>query len=351
MKNISLLFGVLLFFSCHVFSKDLSRVILPNDEATHDYNIEWWYYTGHLNALDENGLTRKFAFEMTVFRGSPLRPISGYVGHFALIDLDNKKHIPFERLNPLASRRPPAPADEGFKFVFRRGLEKWEISGLDGHDNIKAGNSDYAVDLQLDAIKPVALFGDQGIVDYGVAGKLAYYSRTRMLTSGTLTTLEENGKAKTYHVAGITWMDHQWGDADAANPTQMGWDWFSIRLDDGNDFMIFHIRDTKSKEIVKTTGFIIDNQSTITSIPDELIDITAIDSIKDHEVYYPTQWAIKVPEPFAIDFNIKARFADQKFKVPAQITPIYWEGSCSIEGSYQGNKIEGQGFTEMAGYE
>jgi predicted secreted hydrolase len=197
---------------------DLPPVILPDDEGAHHYNLEWWYYTGHLETV---GLEtpRKFAFEMTVFRQEVLPPLTGYVAHFAFIDLDEKKHHPFQRINIFASLLPPAPTQQGFKFVFDDG--KWLVEGKGGHDKLQAKTAEYSIDLKLDAIKPPALFGNQGIVDYGTAGKMAYYSRTRMNTVGSVTIPNKNGHQSTYRVTGMTWMDHQWGNS--GNPIQMGW--------------------------------------------------------------------------------------------------------------------------------
>lgn len=342
MKIISIVF-LSLFFSLNAFSRDLQPVVLPDDEGTHDFNIEWWYYTGHLETVGPDG-PRKFAFEMTVFKGAAIEPISGYVAHFAFIDLDKRKHVPFECFNPFASQLPPAPSRDGFKFIFEQG--KWLVEGQGGHDRLKAETKDYSIDLELTSIKVPALFGDEGIVDYGAAGKLAYYSRTRMLTSGSVRVPDEHGAPKNYVVTGMTWMDHQWGPAGI--PNKMGWDWFSVQLDNFNDFMIFQVRDQRSKEIINTAGFIVDAKNQVIKIQGELIDIRAVNP---NAAIYPTEWTIKVPAPFDIDFHIRARFPEQRFKVPAQLTPVYWEGSCLTRGKYQGVLAKGRGFTEMAGYE
>jgi predicted secreted hydrolase len=332
------------FMSSLALATDLPPLHLPDDEGAHHYTIEWWYYTGHLESLGP-GPHRKFAFEMTVFKGELFHPVGAYVAHFAFIDLDKKTHHPFERINPFASLRPPAPTQEGFKFFFDGG--KWIVEGKDGHDRLRAKTSEYSMDLKLNALKAASLFGDQGIVDYGAAGKMAYYSRTRMATFGTVTIPDEKGRPRTYGVSGTTWMDHQWGDS--GNPTQMGWDWFSIQLKNEIDLMVFRVRNRATQEILKTSGFIVSETGEVSSIPEELIEIEALDSVGN--IRYPSEWKIKVPAPFDIDLITKARFLEQRFKVPAQVTPIYWEGSCTTEGIFGGIPVTGEGFTEMAGYE
>ena len=41
------------------------------------------------------------------------------------------------------------------------------------------------------------------------------------------------------------WMDHQWGDFITLTGT--GWDWFSLRLDDGSAYMVYVIRDRPAR--------------------------------------------------------------------------------------------------------
>ena len=40
-------------------------IVLPGDHASHpDYKIEWWYYTGNLDAADG----QRFGYQLTFFR-------------------------------------------------------------------------------------------------------------------------------------------------------------------------------------------------------------------------------------------------------------------------------------------
>lgn len=344
-KTLSYLY-LLLFVALSINAAELEPLVLPNDEGEHNFAIEWWYYTGHFETIDTNP-PRQFAYEMVVFRGAVVKPFPAYVAHFALIDLNEKKHHPYQQVSIIASQRPPAPTKSGFEFVFERG--KWVIEGNNGHDRLLAITPKHGIDLLLHAEKLPAFFGDQGIVDYGSAGKMAYYSRTRMNTTGTVTLPDANGHNRKYRVKGSSWMDHQWGSA--GNPNLMGWDWFSVQLENNIDLMMFQVRNQKSKEIVKTAVFVIGEESEISSIPEELINIEAKESFDFGNVVYSTAWNISAPAPYDMDLFIKARFPEQRFKMIGQVTPIYWEGSCSTEGTFLGEKVKGQGFSEMAGYE
>jgi predicted secreted hydrolase len=73
-----------------------TTVEVPRDDAAHDAPIEWWYYVGHLDAVDG----RRLGFQLTSFRAlvppvvrvGPV-PLSwlveqGHVAHAAITDLD-----------------------------------------------------------------------------------------------------------------------------------------------------------------------------------------------------------------------------------------------------------------------
>ena len=40
---------------------------------------------------------------------------------------------------------------------------------------------------------------------------------------------------------GLSWMDHEWSTS-ALGAEQVGWDWFSIQLDDNTELMLFQLR-------------------------------------------------------------------------------------------------------------
>ncbi len=42
-------------------------------------------------------------------------------------------------------------------------------------------------------------------------------------------------------VAGEAWFDHEWSTS-ALGAGAVGWDWFSLQLDDGRELMLFQIR-------------------------------------------------------------------------------------------------------------
>ncbi len=98
---------------------------LPEDFGPHpDYQTEWWYYTGNLD--DEAG--HHFGYQLTFFRRALIpakertRRESGwasdqvYLAHFALSDVEGKRHHAFERFSrgaPELAGAEPHPSRSG----------------------------------------------------------------------------------------------------------------------------------------------------------------------------------------------------------------------------------------------
>ena len=81
------------------------RFAFPRDHASHpDYKIEWWYYTGNLDAAGG----QRFGYQITFFRiGVDARPVNRsrwavrdlYMTHLALTDISGRHYQFTERVN------------------------------------------------------------------------------------------------------------------------------------------------------------------------------------------------------------------------------------------------------------
>ena len=49
------------------------------------------------------------------------------------------------------------------------------------------------------------------------------------------------GRSTRAQVTGTAWMDHEWFTEQLA-PDQVGWDWFSVQLDNHTELMLFELR-------------------------------------------------------------------------------------------------------------
>src|ERR1700753_2471482 len=64
----------------------LPAIHFPQDEGAHDDLTEWWYYTGHLQAVDASGTSHTYGFEFVIFQVSRSDLPLVYPAHFAITD-------------------------------------------------------------------------------------------------------------------------------------------------------------------------------------------------------------------------------------------------------------------------
>ena len=204
------------------------------------------------------------------------------------------------------------------------------------------------VSLNLDTYGPFIKQGDNGYSKKTQDERLRsyYYSQPFINAKGTL-----NIEGNSVRVTGKGWFDHEW-TSHLANSEAMGWDWFSLHLDDGNKLMAFrmhamneNMKNSKSKhsEIFTTASYIAEN-GTKETIDQANVSITpmAYETINEGGVprAVPTIWRIQIPIK-DIDVTVKP-FKENQWN--NSLFP-YYEGRVEIKGSHSGS-----GFMELTGY-
>jgi predicted secreted hydrolase len=306
------------------------RVFLPHDESPHNMEVEWWYYTGHLLSGDE-----QYGFEMVIFQVKVLSN-QGTMAHFAVTDLAQGVFVHDVKY----SEELPGSQGPGFGLS----IDEWTMRGLDGEDHLRAASGGYAIELDLASQKEPILHGGDGLIDMGFGAlKSYYYSRTRMDVSGTL---EVQGVQK--QITGTAWMDHQWGNFFAAYYLGVGWDWFSIQLEDFTELMLFNIRvDQVNKQ---GDGSYIDELACLYPLASTDFQIAATDTwVSPHSgAAYPMGWQVSVPGQ-GLDLTLTPVMQDQELCFI--LDTCYWEGAIDVYGTREGEPISGRGYVELTGYQ
>jgi predicted secreted hydrolase len=166
-----------------------------------------------------------------------------------------------------------------------------------------------------------------------------------MATEGTLIF---GGKRQ--KVIGSSWMDHEFGSNQLA-PSQVGWDWFALQLDDGVEVMLYQLRQANGHPDPHSSGSLIHPDGRVEHLP-----LTAF-RMEPEELWqsersggrYPIRWRVQVPGR-RIDLTVQAAFPDQELDTHGSTQVIYWEGSVTISGTSNGRPISGLGYLEMTGY-
>lgn len=317
----------------------------PRDHLAHpDYRTEWWYVTGHLAAA--NG--RRFGYQLTFFRNAlaPEPPESTsawasneiWMAHFALTDVERGEFHAADRFSRgalgLAGAQGSPP---------RVWLGPWFLeSAPDGSfpGRLFARDGERELELTLEATRPVLLQGEEGLSRKGREPGNAsyYYSNTRLATRGWLTLAGE-----TLEVQGSSWMDREWSTS-LLEEGQVGWDWFSIALDDGRDLMLFRLRDTTG-EADAGAGTLrrADGSSRSLALADFRLEPRAHWTSPASGARYPVRWRVELPAE-ELQLELRALIPDQELDLAFR----YWEGAVD---AFVGSEAVGAGYVELTGYD
>jgi len=317
----------------------------PRDHGRHDgFKTEWWYFTGNL--VDESG--RTFGYQLTFFRTSLIptatsRP-SGwamhdlYFAHAAISDIANQKFLFKDQL----SRGRAALAESSDETMSVRLLD-WTATMTDASIDLHARDEHFSIDLQCHDGRGPILQGPGGVNAKGREPGQAsyYYSMTRLKTSGVLTI-----DGKQFHVTGHSWMDHEFS-SNALSADQVGWDWVGLSLADGNDLMIYRLRnraggaDYLSGTLIKPDG-----TPVYLSAHDITLEPSNPWTSPASGAAYPQQWKMSVTG--LQKFVVRSRMVGQELNTSASTKVDYFEGSAEVVDTE--GRIIGEGYLEMTGY-
>ena len=347
-------------------------VTLPADDSAHPHTVdnpntlEWWYWTGHLQAEDG----RWFGFETTFFSfpdpSSSGMPYPMQSVDQAITDIDNEGfHFTSSGLVP----GPPVYVPDGYFLQINKAC----VQGGDGLDMIHGEvDGGYVFDLKLESTKDPVLQYCTGYIDYSdffdSEAESYYYSRERMKIKGWLL-VPDDGWLK---VTGSGWFDHQWGDQIKLFGQDIRWNWFAIQLEDGCDIMVYVMLkgdNPENLELVLSHGsFTYPNGHTF-ELEGKDITITptgAWESVQYPGCFYDMGWDIEIRIPK----NQRRCVSNSGFKCGdcynLRVEPVfenqetvgsvstYWEGVATVTGTRgtrgKSGSVKGRAFIEMADY-
>ena len=320
----------------------------PRDHGSHpEYRIEWWYYTGNL--VSDRG--RGFGYQVTFFRvgvdPAPENPSRWavrdlYMAHLAVTDLETGRHLVGERLD--RGGLGWAGAREGTLDVWNG---DWRASFEGGRHRLEVIDRSFGVDLRLEPGKGPTLHGENGLSRKGPSAGNAsqYYSMTRMPTTGRVRL-----DGEWIEVTGASWMDHEFGTT-FLEPGQVGWDWFSLQLEDGADLMVFQLRRADGRPDAHSAGTWVDGGGAVTALQGR--DVRLVPGRRwtspASGAAYPVEWRVEVPGREA-DLAVTAALDAQELDTAASTGVTYWEGAVTVTGEVGGRQVRGRGYLEMTGY-
>lgn len=325
-----------------------SSFSFPEDHGPHlEFQTEWWYYTGNLETPEGDPL----AYQLTFFRRglavpgtrrpSQLATDQIYFAHFAITDVRGERHPHWERFSRGAGGLAGASGSP-----YGVWLDDWSVSSLDpAGDSVRllAREEDWELDLTLHSEKPVVEHGDGGWSPKSEEpGNASYYlSMTRLRTQGAVTLAGTR-----VEVSGSSWFDHEWSTS-ALGVQAIGWDWFSLQLDDGTELMLFQIRREDGSLEPVSSGTLIgaDGLPSPLTASEFTIEVGSTWRSPETGAAYPSAWVVRVPG-LALELSLRPILEDQEMRVSFP----YWEGAVTLAGTRQGRPLQGRGFVELTGY-
>jgi predicted secreted hydrolase len=329
----------------------------PQDHWAHrDYKTEWWYFTGHLESKGEPG--RFFGYQFTIFRIGLLEEKpdldSGWstqglvMGHAAITDIEGRRHLFSELLyreipllaelrdypDPLIAWTRAPVGTEG-KWTLRWNGEAFDFQLRDDRRGL-------GLELRTRPVKPLVFQGPNGYSRKGDTAASLYYSFTRLESEGELWLGDHH-----YSVRGTSWMDKEVSTSQLTED-QVGWDWFSLQLDDGRDLMLYLLRrkdgttDFRHATLVLTDGEAL-------YLKDEQWSVRSTETWESEETgaVYPSRWELSIPDE-QLELTLVPPVGDQENRSRLPGGVFYWEGAVKILDE-NGNP-KGRGYIELTGY-
>ena len=328
----------------------------PRDHGPHrEFKTEWWYATGNLS--DEQG--GEYGFQLTFFRqgihpgkkpagSSRFRVMDLPFAHFAFTDVSGKTFRYYQR-----STR-GAFGEAGFGTPDKSGgrmawMENWLLEQLPDRllhlksEGITEAGVERSVDLILTQDRPPLIHGKNGISPKSSTPGHAshYYSLARLQASGSVTM-----DGKQHRVKGLVWFDHEWA-TNSLESGESGWDWSGLHLSNGDDLMLFRIRDNTGKTVF-LSGTLRDAQGMVVDLQDLSMTPHPQGAWKSPHTggLYPLMMEVSIPSR-SLTLSLTPKLRDQELV----LSPFaYWEGAVRGEGKYGTDPVTAEGYLELTGY-
>lgn len=317
----------------------------PRDEAAHHENIpysfqkmvEWWYYNGR--AMSDDG--KQLSFDVAIFNAT-----SKWLGnnvtvpmlHIQVVDVDNKQAYG-AKINYWPNTGNFSTKKLDIKVNNDYSLRKITMNGKTFYvlnASATENTTTLTLHLKLEPISEPFLINENGLMQMLDETNSYYYSIPKFKTTGTIKINDHEYKIN--NTPGDAWMDHQWGDFDV---DKHGWEWFSVRLDNGLIANIFLFLNGKNNMAIGGLANVIlpNGEKRFIPFSDMTVNRSRFWYDKDADVDYPMTFTIDIPS-IGLSLQNDALFNEQELHG-------YWEGYCSVKGLYNNQESNGFSYTEL----
>ena len=326
------------------------KLEFPKDHGSHPrFKTEWWYFTGHLTPKGE--ARSRFGFELVFFRvgladvktsRSAWKVENLYLAHFALTNDAENSFFSAEK-----SRRGSfgeAGAEENTLHTWNG---RWSAELKNDKILLAAEEPEASLKLELVSQKPIVLQGDQGFSQKGPnPSEASYYSSfTRLTGHGEL---RQKNQIYTIDRASV-WMDQEF-TSSSSGEAKIGWDWFALQLDSGEEIMLYQLRDKEDRPTNFSAGTFIGKDGKSRRLSNEEFQIFPLSHWKSPSsgIVYPAKWKLQLPS-LNQTFIVQPTVAEQELHTRGSTGVNYWEGRSEVRDEKSSNVL-GYAYVELVGY-
>lgn len=306
----------------------------PRDHGAHlSYQLEWWYLTFVLE--DDNNTP--YAAQFTLFRflgsdgASAWSSPQLYMAHGAL---HSRHHHAFSERFARGNVGNTGVTTAPFSAFLDDWV--WQSQGAELFPSALTMtlNNSASLSLRMQSEGPLVLHGNNGYSEKSAEGEFRsyYYSQPFIKVTGELTL-----DGQSVEVTGNGWFDHEW-TSELASDNALGWDWFSLHLDNGDKVMAFRMHVDKQPPHI--TGTYITKEGNARTLPASAFTLSPEKTTTLADKTLPLHWRMTIPEE-GIDLSLRPFKYDQLNR--GRFT--YYEGRIVVSGSHTGS-----GFMELTGY-
>jgi predicted secreted hydrolase len=203
-------------------------------------------------------------------------------------------------------------------------------------------HADVLLNLDLESMKPLAIFGENGVSRKGSSPSAAshYLTFPRLKVSGAL-----KSGVESLDVTGEAWMDHEFSSSQL-DEGQVGWDWAALQLHDGTELMVYRMRREDGSTDAASKLVTIAHDGAQQALGPDAFSWKEITRWKSPRS--GAEYPIEVQVTFGqVTYQLRPLVQDQE--QGGDITGLpYWEGACDVLDA--SGKVVGRAFLELAGY-
>ncbi|MEY4673773.1 MAG: hypothetical protein RL148_1557 [Planctomycetota bacterium] len=338
----------------HSRALERPELSFPRDHGAHpDFRTEWWYWTGNLKDGDgcEYGFQLVFFQQAVAPAGTQRRAAMAsrhlVLAHAALTDVAAGVFHHRERV-ARAAAGVAGVVGPATSTPFRVHCEDWSAASFAADEllpmRLQVAEQDFAFDLRLDEGKPVVLQGDGGLSQKSAEPGNAsiYYSVPRIRVQGSV-----RSGSRSVAVTGSAWLDREWSTSSLGEG-QVGWDWFSLQLEGGEELMWYQLRRSDGSVDPWSRGCHVRTDGSSVALEPTQVRVTPGRrwTAPDGVTGYPVDWRLEVPH-LGLDLSVQAKLPHQELRTVVR----YWEGCVRVQGTRGDQRVQGEGYLEMTGYE